>query len=1014
MLKKATEFFIAFLLVLCLPVTTIYSEDVLDYPVVDGSTTTIALDAAFKSAYLGMNYNEIYWETKHSKTFESFDKLLAGEADIILSVPVTDEQTETAKKQGFSLYFEPVALEGFVFIVNPENPVNTLSQSELRDIFSGKITNWAEIGGEDAEIRAYQRNEDSGSQSFMNTFMGDTALITPPTEWVYGGMGHLTEAISDYDNSKYAIGYTVYSYALTEQAAQKNLKMIAVDDILPSRETFENHTYPLMSYTYAYYNGDTDNALVHDVIGFMLSDEGQKVASEYGYYPVRDIPAEPVYSAKGTGEPRPEDRERTREYSVYENIDEVTAIYGMLEDSELERKINSWVLDTIEETGEKGVLYSAVNGYMNVVVGVQYGETYYFGENNIISVWNLKTGEKLEKFSDMFYEGSDFVPAVNRALGRYYSDPAYALLGEPSNFSATSLTTGALNYLYFPNDTDDKPINILYEAWDYMPAWEYYDMKPLFKDEYRSYIRDSVADLYVEKNTTFEKLLEPSIGYSRFLSDEEIIAYNNDLEKLYDYIENSQEYKDYDYTADKGFVFNEPIETIIDFPDNGAAVSIETPFGKYIMNRESGKIDSPETNKLLRTFDQTFIGLVDIDMDGTAEYIARHTDTYYLKSVYTYCIYDKDLNLIGKLRGRAYDYGDITAWMVERSSDSSDPTGQIIFNDGVIIKYGFNDVGIFLDWEREVLLNSIGEYDYEFGGYGVSPLEIGFPRMTVNLSGEKEAVIYTESFFAHNSTRYVYEVDYSSFNELQNKIAELKKSGETYVAIDTGYEMVGITPADFPDRYYYGANIKIEVAGDLTLVETSDPLGIGNTVLAYCDEDGTLYPFTERGGDISVYRYDIFCINYTADDAFTAAGKDYGETTNNYRFYRNGGEIHEYGSIAATEEDFIRMYDGAKELEKIRTDGGVIKNVYYNKYNPNSYNQNLGSFVVNYTKPWNNNPYILDNYYRIYYVRYMNNSSQLTITSYNFGHGTYIPSLSKYLGNDIAVYPEAVPTIKKE
>jgi phosphate transport system substrate-binding protein len=98
-------------------------------------------------------------------------------------VPISDEQQAAADAANFELLKEAVAREGFVFVTNPDNPVKSLTEDELRGIYAGEITNWAEVGGDNAPIYAYQRNLDSGSQTYMNRFMGETAMTTPPTEW---------------------------------------------------------------------------------------------------------------------------------------------------------------------------------------------------------------------------------------------------------------------------------------------------------------------------------------------------------------------------------------------------------------------------------------------------------------------------------------------------------------------------------------------------------------------------------------------------------------------------------------------------------------------------------------------------------------------------------------------------------------------------------------------------------------------------------------------------------------
>ena len=108
--------------------------------------------------------------------------LVNGNVDMIYTVPLSEQQYQTASDAQLELALEPVSLEGFVFVVNASNPVSSLTQEQLRAIYSGEITNWSELGGKDEEIVAYQRNPDSGSQNFMVSFMGDTPLTDAPVE----------------------------------------------------------------------------------------------------------------------------------------------------------------------------------------------------------------------------------------------------------------------------------------------------------------------------------------------------------------------------------------------------------------------------------------------------------------------------------------------------------------------------------------------------------------------------------------------------------------------------------------------------------------------------------------------------------------------------------------------------------------------------------------------------------------------------------------------------------------
>jgi ABC-type phosphate transport system substrate-binding protein len=457
------------------------------FPIIDGSTSTIRLDAAIRAYYSGTTIDEEYYDVKHSKTFESFEKLLEKKVDIVLSVPLSKEQRESVPKD-FKLAEEKVALEGFVFLINPENPVKSLTSEQIRDIYSGKITNWKDVGGDDAEIIAYQRNKDSGSQTYMTEFMGKTPLAAAPQERVPAEMGYMITLLSSYDNSKYAIGYSVYSYAAEKQISVGNIDLLAVDGIAPSRKTFEDGSYPLLSATYAFYNKDNENPRVKEVVDFITSDKGQKVVADAGYYPVKKIslPKDFVpYEAKGTGKAKPDDYKPVPYFSYYNmpyDIDD-TEIVNQLTNKTLVGNIKAYLAALPEDASP---WINVRNGYLS------------FTNDGESVVFDMFTGERITKFSDLFYKDTDFVPVLNEVFNEYnlsfydmYAPPEndfVGIIGEPK-FDISDFTVNTeynnVDYgfcSYFTNQNDD--------LLDYLVVYEYRDMKECFLPEYRQYLED--------------------------------------------------------------------------------------------------------------------------------------------------------------------------------------------------------------------------------------------------------------------------------------------------------------------------------------------------------------------------------------------------------------------------------------------------------------------------------------------------------------------------------------------
>jgi ABC-type phosphate transport system substrate-binding protein len=461
------------------------------FPRIDGSTSTVTLDAAIRAYYSGKSvsdeyyaYNPDYYGIKHSKTFESFEKLIAGEVDLVLSVPLSKEQREIIPKN-FKLVEEKIALEGFVFLLNPENPVKSLTSEQIRDIYSGKITNWKEVGGDDAEIIAYQRNTDSGSQTYMTEFMGETKLAAAPKERISGEMGHMITLLSAYDNSKYAIGYSVYTYAAEKQANAANITLLAVDGVAPSRETFTDKSYPLLSATYAFYNAKNENPRVKEIVDFLITEDGQKVIADSGYYPVLALKtAGTPYAAKGTGKAKPEDYKPVNAFSRFRtyDLDDDKDVINCLSNEKLVENIKAFLAEQPEDYDP---WIDVRNGYISL------------GSDGKSVIFDMFTGERVLKFSDLFYKDADFVPVLNEMFadwnGYRYDDtlpPKADFIGflEEPEFDLNSYSLQDDNAYYFDyasapyyNEQNDSLL-------DMMVLYEYRDISECFLPEYRKYI----------------------------------------------------------------------------------------------------------------------------------------------------------------------------------------------------------------------------------------------------------------------------------------------------------------------------------------------------------------------------------------------------------------------------------------------------------------------------------------------------------------------------------------------
>src|SRR5690606_20922097 len=160
----------------------------------------------------------------------------------------------------------------------------SLTEDEIKGIYSGKITNWKDVGGKNDEIRAFQRPENSGSQTALQNFMGLTPIMKPPTEDVMSLMGTVIGEVSDYKNHKNAIGYT-FRYYSTTMVKNKRIRLLGVNGVDPTIETIKSGEYPLTNEFYAVTAG-SDHPHVEAFIEWSLSDEGQEIVEKTGYVPV--------------------------------------------------------------------------------------------------------------------------------------------------------------------------------------------------------------------------------------------------------------------------------------------------------------------------------------------------------------------------------------------------------------------------------------------------------------------------------------------------------------------------------------------------------------------------------------------------------------------------------------------------------------------------------------------------------------------------------------------------------
>jgi len=256
-----------------------------NYPRLDGATALYPLYSAFAQAiYPKKDYSVYNSEVMCNTTVGAYKNLFEGKADIIFVARPSKQQIDEAKSRGIELKLTPIGREAFVFFVNAKNSVNELSTGQIQDIYSGKITNWQEVGGKNETIRAFQRPENSGSQTMLQKMMEGKNLMTPPKEDVVAGMGGIIKQTADYRNYKNAIGYSFLFFA-TEMIHNNEIHLLKVDGVYPDKNTIKNNEYPLTADFYAVTAG-SKNPNNDSFIAWILSLQGQALVEKTGYTPL--------------------------------------------------------------------------------------------------------------------------------------------------------------------------------------------------------------------------------------------------------------------------------------------------------------------------------------------------------------------------------------------------------------------------------------------------------------------------------------------------------------------------------------------------------------------------------------------------------------------------------------------------------------------------------------------------------------------------------------------------------
>lgn len=196
------------------------------------------------------------------------------------------KEIEMAKKRGISPYEIIVGYDGIAIIVNKNNPVDKLTIKQLHEIYTGKITNWKELGGKDLEIVALSREVSSGTHLYFKEHIVQLGKTTKDEFASSVLMFPSNQAIvEEVASNEQAIGYIGMGYL------NKRVKAVAIAEkdgdsyIYPTVEEVLAKKYPLSRPLYMYTDGKP-KGIVKNFIDFVLSREGQLIFKKIGFVPL--------------------------------------------------------------------------------------------------------------------------------------------------------------------------------------------------------------------------------------------------------------------------------------------------------------------------------------------------------------------------------------------------------------------------------------------------------------------------------------------------------------------------------------------------------------------------------------------------------------------------------------------------------------------------------------------------------------------------------------------------------
>lgn len=247
--------------------------------VIDGSTTVGPIAKAFAEYYQKQNPG-VSITVSESGSGNGAKSLINSVCDVAtMSRFMKAGEFKAAIDKGVMPVAHVVAIDGIAIVVNPANPVKGLTIEQVRDIYTGKITSWNQVGGPDVRIVAVSRDTNSGTYETFESLVMNQEKIAASTEYV-GSNGAIRQRVQ---STPGAIGYVGLGFV------DRTVKPLAVNNVLPDRGTIVSGRYPIARPLYLFTNGYPPlGSHLYAFVTLHLTRAGQEIVEGIGFIPLTD------------------------------------------------------------------------------------------------------------------------------------------------------------------------------------------------------------------------------------------------------------------------------------------------------------------------------------------------------------------------------------------------------------------------------------------------------------------------------------------------------------------------------------------------------------------------------------------------------------------------------------------------------------------------------------------------------------------------------------------------------